>query len=172
MKMTSVADAPFARAPLTVKRATAIAAAIATGADVVMLDDPLTGLPEDQSRALAKIATRALDDRKWIVFASRLPLASPFALNADEAIAIAGSSVTAQGAPAEIAAREKSYAVRVHGETAAFARSIAQHGGTVGGTAAQMTVDLGELTTGDLVRLAQESNTVILELYPLAGCFA
>ena len=35
-----------------------------------------------------------------------------------------------------------------------------------------MTVDLGELSTGDLVRLAAESNTVILELYPLAGCFA
>jgi len=125
LKMTSVADAPLARAPLTVRRATAIAAALATGADVVMIDDPVSGLPDEQARSLARIAARALDDRRWIVFASRVPLASPFALNADEAIVVSCSAVTAQGAPAEIAAREKSYAVRVHGETAAFARRIA-----------------------------------------------
>jgi ABC-type multidrug transport system ATPase subunit len=172
MKLAAVADAPLSRAPEVVRRATSIAAAIATGASVIALDDPLSGLADDQARSLAHVVTAALGDRKWIVFAARVALSSPLALQADEAIYVSGSAVIAQGAPAELASRERAFAVRVHGDTAAFARRVIDRGGKVGGTAAQMTVDLGDLTTGDLVRLAEETSTVILELYPLAGCFA
>ena len=171
MKMASVIDAPLGKATPLVRRATAIAAAIATGAEILLLDDPLAGLPEEQARALARIVARALDDRRWIVFAPRVPLASPLALNADEAIVISGAQVVGQGPPAELAARERAYAVRVHGETAAFARKIIERGGTVGGTAAEMIVDLGELSTGELVRMAQDANAVIVELFPLAASF-
>jgi ABC-type Na+ transport system ATPase subunit NatA len=172
MKLGAVADTPLARAPVLVRRGTAIAAAIATGAGIVVLEDPLRGLADDQARALARVVTTALDDRKWIVFAARVSLTSPLALQSDEAIVVSANAVVAQGQPAELAARERAFAVRVHGDTAAFARRVIDRGGKVGGTAAQMTVDLGELTTGDLVRLAEESSAVILELYPLAGCFA
>jgi ABC-2 type transport system ATP-binding protein len=172
MKMTSVADAPLVRAPLIVRRATAIAAAIATSAEIVALDDPLAGLAEEQARSLARVVSRALDDRRWLVFAPRVPLASPLALNADEAIVVSGSDVAVQGAPAEIASRERAYALRLHGETSTFARRVMERGGRVAGTAARMTVELGELTTGDLVRIATESNAVILELFPLGASFA
>ena len=171
MKMASVVDVRLGKALPLVRRATAIAAAIATGAEVILLDDPLAGLAEEQARSLARIVSRALDDRRWIVFAPRVPLASPLALNADEAIIVTGATVAGQGPPAELAARERAYALRVQGETAAFARRVIERGGTVGGNAAEMTIELGELTTGELVRIAQESNAVILELFPLAASF-
>lgn len=172
MKMTSVADARLVNAPLIVRRATAIAAAIATGAGVLVLDDPLSGLADDQARSLSRVIVRATDDRRSLVFAARVPLASPLALNADEAIVVSGGAVAGQGPPAELAARERSYALRVQGETAAFARRVVAEGARVGGTATRMTVDLGEMSTRDLLRIALESNAVIVELLPLSASFA
>jgi len=172
LSMGASADAPLARAPLLLRRATVVAAALATGARAIMLDDPLVGLPDEQARTLARLVTHALEERAWAVFAGRMPLTSPFAMHADEALVLAGGHVAGQGAPAELAARERAYALRVQGETAAFARRALERGARVGGTSSRMTVELGELSTRDLLAIALESNAVVLELVPLAGAFA
>ena len=172
MRITSLADAPLARATPQMRRGIVIAAALATGAPVITLEDPLVELPEEQARALARVISEALADRAWLVFAARMPLSSPLALQADEALVLSRTAVAAQGAPSELAARERAYALRLHGETAAFARRVAERGGHVGGTASHLTVDLGALTTRELMAIALESNAVILELWPLSGAFA
>ena len=178
MRMGALGEAKLAKAAPQVKRATAIAAAIATGARVVLLDDPLAALPEEAARSLADVAVQALDGRAWIVFAPRISLTSPFALHAEEAVVLAGGSVAAQGAPSAIAARDRSYAIDVHGDADAFARKLEERGAKVdsNGPAAlprRLVVDLAPSQgTGDLLACATDAGAVIVELRPLARAFA
>jgi ABC-type multidrug transport system ATPase subunit len=172
MRIRLLAEAPLARATPQMRRGIVIAAALATGAPLLALEDPLLGLPDDQARSLSRVIVEALSDRSWLIFASRIAMSSPLSLQADEALVLARASVAAQGAPAEIAARGRAYALRVHGETAAFARRVNERGGAVGGTTTHMTVDLGALTTRELMAIALESNAVIVELWPVSSAFA
>jgi ABC-type multidrug transport system ATPase subunit len=169
MKLEDLEGSLLAKAPLVVRRATVIAAALATAAPTIVLDDPLAGLSDAESRTLARVLSRALDDRASIVFAARMDLASPLALHADEAIMLAGSRVFAQGAPAEIAAKDRTYALRVDGDSASFARALHERGGRVDGAPQAMIVTLGELTTRDLFSIALASNAVVVELRPVGA---
>ena len=178
LKMEPLAEAKLGRTAANARRATVIAAAMATGATTILLEDPLYALPEEAARNLARLVTHALEDRAWVVFAGRMPLVSPFALEADEAILVSGAAVAAQGAPAEIASRERTFSLRVYGEAAAFTRLAVSRGAVVQGASAsgragaQMTMDLGELTTADLMATAAQANAVIVELSPLTRSFA
>jgi ABC-type multidrug transport system ATPase subunit len=173
MQMKSVADERLAKAAPQTRRATSIAAALATGAKTLLLEDPTRGLPDDVARNLARVLIRALEGCGWAVFASSVPLASPLAMDAEEAIVIAGDVVVAQGAPAELAARERAYAVRVLGQAAEFSRIASSRGARVSGHGAELTIDLGEsLAVSDLLRAAQDARATILELRPLAHALA
>jgi ABC-type multidrug transport system ATPase subunit len=177
MQVRPLAKEKVASARPEVQRATVIAAALATGAATLLVDDPETGLARETARSLARAATRALDDRCTVLFAARVPLESPLALAADEAVVIDGSHVAAQGAPAEIAASERTLALRVHGDIEAFRRAVeAQGGRTLVGPAAHppahVRVELGPLAASDLIRIAAESSSVVVELRPLARPFS
>jgi ABC-type multidrug transport system ATPase subunit len=173
MQMNALADEPLAKASTQTRRATSIAAALATGARTLILEDPTRGLPDDVARHFARVLIRALEGCGWAVFASRVSLASPLAMDADEAIVVAGDRVVGQGAPAELAARERAYAVRVLGPAEDFSRIASERGAIVSGHGAQLTIDLGEsLAVSDLLRAALEARATILELRPLAHAFA
>jgi ABC-type multidrug transport system ATPase subunit len=177
MELAAFAAARLRAVGLALRRATVIAAALATEAPVVLLEDPFAGLLDEVARTFSRTVTQAVADRRAVVFAGRLPLDSPVVLAADEAIVVDGSRVVAQGAPTHVAARENSFAVRVAGDAAPLAEALAHHGGRVlasdsSGADARFTVDLGALRTRDLLRLAQESGSVVLELRPLARIFA
>jgi ABC-2 type transport system ATP-binding protein len=173
LQMSAIADDPLSRASLQTRRATSIAAALATGAKTLLLEDPTRGLPDDVARHFARVLIRALEGCGWAVFASHVPLASPLAMDADEAIVIAGDRVIAQGAPAELAARERAYAVRVLGHVADFSQIASSRGAKVSGRGADLTIDLGEsLEVSDLLRAASDARATILELRPLAHAFA
>jgi ABC-2 type transport system ATP-binding protein len=159
------------------RRGTVVAAALATGAPTLLLDDPLSGLPDDAGRGFARVLARALGDRRAIVFAARIPLESPLALAADEAIVVDGAQIAAQGAPAEVAAGERTLALRVQGDVEAFARGVEAAGARalVSLTAmppAYVRVDLGAIAARDVLRIAAESRAVVVELRPLARAFA
>jgi ABC-type multidrug transport system ATPase subunit len=177
LRLQKFADAHLAKATPLARRATIVAAAIATGARAVFLADPIAGLDDRAARSFAHILVAALEDRAWAVFAPRLELGSPLALHADEALVVAGSRVASQGAPAEVAARDRTYAVRLHGERAAFASRASERGAKVvlpddGNAAAPLTVQLGNLSTHDIFAIAEESQTVIVEMVPLSRAFA
>jgi hypothetical protein len=99
------------------------------------------------------------------------------AIAADEAIVLDGSSVVAQGRPAEIAVRENTFAVRVVGDVEALAKALADGGCHVQSSesvvdADRFTVSLGSLGTSDLFRVAEANHAVVLELRPLTRVFA
>ena len=142
-----------------------------------MLDDPLVALPEDAARAMARVIARALEDRRSIVFAGRFALESPLALAADEAILVDRSEVVAQGAPAELATAERTLALRVEGDVAAFASAVDGLGGKASVTAGapppvHVRVELGVLAPRDLLRIAAEVDAVVMELRPIGRAFA
>ncbi len=173
MRMGAIADAPLDKVPRHARRATVIAGAIATGARVLLLEDPLAHLPDEAARNLGRVLAQALADRSWVVFAPRTPLVSPLAAGADEALVVVGSAVVAQGPPAQIAARDRSYALKVRGSVDLLAELAEARGAKVARGVDELTIDLGgALSTRDLLRMAQETNAVIVELRPLAGVFA
>jgi ABC-type multidrug transport system ATPase subunit len=173
LKMIAAAGERLSTAATLLRRATTVAAALATGAEAIFLEEPLAGLSDDSARNFARIVLRALEGRSWMVFSARLPLESPFAMDADEAAVVASSRVLAQGAPAELAAHERAYAIRVTGHTEDFARIVIERGAHVTGSGNNLTVDLGQhLLVSDLLRAAHEAEATVLELEPLAHAFA
>jgi ABC-type multidrug transport system ATPase subunit len=177
MQLTALAATKIGAASSATRRGTAVAAALATGAPALLLDDPLSGLPDDAARGFARALARALGDRRAVVFAARVPLESPLALAADEAIVIDGPRVVAQGAPAEVAAAERTLALRVHGDVDAFARAVEAAGARALVSPAfpppaYVRVELGPIAARDVLRIAVESQVVVVELRPLARAFA
>lgn len=121
--LTGAARDRLDRAAPPVRRAVVIAAALATGAPLYLLDDPLVGLADDAAKALGALLVEALGDAGFVAFLPRAPLASPLVAAADEALLVDGSSVLAQGAPNELAASTRAFVLRVDGDTARFAEA-------------------------------------------------
>jgi ABC-2 type transport system ATP-binding protein len=179
MQLGVVAGDRLRGATAASRRATVLAAALATGARTLLIEDPLCGLPPEAARPFARVLARALGhgDCRAAIFAGRMPLESPLALASDEALVIDGAQVSAQGAPAEIATREHTLALRVHGDAETFARRVEAEGGRAqvsAGTSppVYVRVELGGLAARDLLRIAIESHVVVVELRPLARTFA
>ena len=182
MELGAVADAKLAKATPALRRATAIAAALATGAGIVLLEDPLAALDDEAARHLARVTAAALEGRAWALFAPRVSLGSPLTAAADEAIVVVGSDVGAQGAPRDLAARDRRYALQVHGDAPALIAALEARGATVdaprpAATAAprlsRIVVDLArDQTTRDLLAGAEAVGAVIVDLRPIARAFA
>lgn len=173
LKLTALARAALATLPPHARRGVVIAAAYATGAPVLVLEDPLTGLPEDAARSFARILVEALEDRAWVVFAARVPLTSPLALHAEEAVVASASRVEAQGPPAELAAAERRFSIRAHGTTDELVRRLAERGVKVEHDGARLVLDLADaLTTTELVTMFAAADVAILELVPVARALA
>lgn len=156
------------------RRAIVCAGALATEAKTLVVEDPTAGLPADAARALGRAFARALGDRGLVLLAGTLPLDAPLALAIDDALVVRAGRVVAQGAPAEIAAREKSYAVRALGDVARFVRLVEDGGGSVSGaTDGAMAIDLGaDLKPRDLFALAEDARAVLVEVLPLGRAFS
>jgi len=173
LELAPACDALLRGAPLAVRRATVVAAAMATRASVIVLEDPTLGLPEEAYRSLSRILVRALRPRPWLLFTARAPLDTPLCLEADEAVVLLGSRIVGQGLPAELAARERTYAVRIAGDAPVFASLAMARGARVEASGGELTLELGDtLSTRDLLELANEARSVIVELRPLARAFA
>lgn len=174
LQLDKFAKTKLAVADLAVKRAAVLAAAIATGAPALFVEDFTPGLADGAARSLARLFVTACEGRRWVVFAGRLALSSPLGLHADEALLFAGGRFVCSGLPAEIASRERTYAVRTAGEPEAFAAKLRERGARVESDAAgALTVTIPEdFTTHELVALAKAGGVVVLELLPLSGALA
>ncbi len=169
LSLSAMAKSELSRLVPHARRATVVAAALATCAEVIALDDPLGGLPDDVALAYAKVLADALDDRAWVIFAPRMPLALPLAHASDEAIVATATRVDAQGPPAELAASLRRFVARMSGPVEALAPALAARGARVEARGAHLLVDLGsELTTGELMALCDAARVAVIELVPVA----
>jgi ABC-type multidrug transport system ATPase subunit len=169
MQLGAMVKNPLGSLVAHARRAVVLASALATNAEVLVLEDPLAGLPEELARAWARILVAALDDKAWITFAPRVPLTSPLALAADEAICVSSTRLLAQGAPAEIAAADKRYVARIQGPVEALGARMVERGGRLQVQGAQVLLDLGEtLTTAELLGLCAEADVTVVEMLPIA----
>lgn len=173
MQLGAMAKQPLASLVPHARRAVVLGSALATNAEVLVLEDPCAGLVEEIARSWARILVGALSDKPWLLFAARVPLTSPLALAADEAVAVSSARVLAQGAPAEIAAADKRYVARVHGRVEPLAARIVERGGHLEVQGAQVVVDLGDtLTTAELLALCIETDVTVVEMQPIARALA
>jgi ABC-type multidrug transport system ATPase subunit len=177
LELTSFADARLSAVTPQVRRATVVAAALATGATTLLVEDPLTDLAPGVGRPLARTCARALAGRRVAFFAAHVALESPVGLAADEAIVVEGSSVAHQGAPAQLAASERALALRIAGDAEAFTTAVCAAGATLlaplqASTQAYVRLDAGPLATRDVLRIALECRAVVLEVHPIARAFA
>ncbi len=169
LHLDAMARTELAKLAPHARRATVVAAALATGAEVIALEDPLGGLPDELAMAYAKVLAEALGgDQAWIVFAPRMPLTSPLAQSADEAIVASALRVEGQGPPAELASAGRRFVARMIGPVDALAPALASRGARMELDAgAHILLDLGsEMTTGELIELCEGANVSVVELVP------
>ena len=161
-------DRPLARLVPHARRAVVVAAALATGAPPMVLDDPLATLAEETARIWARILVEALEERAWIVLASRIALTSPLAMSAGEALVVSGSRLDAQGPPAEIASKDHRFVARINGSLASLEEKLTARGARMNVQGAQVLLDLGEsVTTAELLGMAAEADVTIVEMVPV-----
>jgi ABC-type multidrug transport system ATPase subunit len=168
---------PLRSVPLLARRATVLAAAIATEASVLLVEDPFVGLSDACARTFGRTVTNAFAGARVAFFATRVALDSPVALAADEAIVIEGSHVAAQGPPAEIASAHKTVSLRVVGDTGRFERLLEEQGAKLlrpatSSGSGRLSVDLGTLKRVEVFRIARACDIALLEVRPLSSAFA
>ncbi|HEY2518144.1 MAG TPA: hypothetical protein VGI39_45050 [Polyangiaceae bacterium] len=165
-------------ATLALRRATVLAAALATGARVILLEDPSPSLDDEAAAIMLAAFVRALEGQAWALFAPRAPLTSPLIAAAEEALVFAGSSVVEQGAPSALAAKARRYAVDAQGDGQALAAKVAARGFVVEPVftapgCARFVVELPPGgSTRDLFACAEEAGAIVVELRPIARAFA
>ncbi len=109
----------------------------------------------------------AVEDKPWIVLASRLVLTSPITLAADEALLVSGSRLDAQGPPAEIFAEHR-FVARIHGPLEPFLEKLAARGGRGAVEGAHVVLDLAGTTTSELAGICAAADVAIVELMPVS----
>ena len=165
-----------------------VASAYATGAACLLVDDVFAGLSDAEGLALARLLPAALEPRGWIVFAARAPLGSRLGLAADEALVFHGSALAAAGDPAEVAAAERAFAVRIavradaapgagHAAADAFFTACLEAGARIHDSSSWesslVRIELGfAMRPRDLLRCAEETGCAIVELTPYASALA
>jgi ABC-type multidrug transport system ATPase subunit len=176
LELGSLARTRLSAAAQAARRGVVLAAALATGAGTLFVDDPLAGLADDPSAAFARVVAQVLGGLRFVVFASRLPLESPLVAAADEAIVVDGATVVAQGTPTGIAGELTTLALKVGGipeDVAVYVSAIESSGGKATALAqalgvTHLKVELGPLAAKDLFRLALETRATLLELRPFS----
>ena len=169
VQLGALATLPLARMVPHARRGVVVAAALATDAQVMVVEDPLANLPEETARTWARILVQALEERAWVVLASRISLTSPLAMNAEEALIVSASRLDAQGPPAEIAAADHRFVARIHGPLDALGAKLTARGARMDVQGAQVMLDLGEsVSTADLLGMAAEADVTIVEMVPVA----
>jgi hypothetical protein len=151
----------------TLRRSVVVASALATGAEVIAVEDPLGGLSDEVADAYAGVLAAALADRASVVFAPRMPLASPLARAADEAISLTPFRVEGQGPPAELALEQRRFVTRFAGPVDAIVEPLAARGARLSPHGVHLSLDLGpELGTAEFIEICDRANVAVLELVP------
>lgn len=173
LRLGPMARTELARLVPHALRATRVAAALASAAEVIVLEDPVSGLADEIAADYAKVLADALSDHAWILFAPRLPLGSALARAADEAIVATSIRVDAQGTPAELASADRRFVVRIEGTFELVAAELERRGAKAEVHGAHLRLDLGaRMTTSELMELCDDAGLAVIELAPAFRAFS
>ncbi|MBX3230338.1 MAG: hypothetical protein KIT84_03615 [Labilithrix sp.] len=160
------------------RRATVVAAALAASTEIVALEDPLGGLPEEVAASYGAVLLEALADRAWLVFAPRIALTSPFARAAEDALVLSATRVDGQGPPAELAStpapgktehQALRWIARLDGALEPVREALAARGSSLEEQGAHVLLDLAAgTTTSELAAICAAADVAILELMPVS----
>ena len=177
LKLGPLARTTFAKTPvLHARRAAVVAAALAANTEVIALEDPLAGLAEDVVASYGAILVEALASRAWLVFAPRIPLTSPLAVAAEDALVLSASGVLGQGPPAELATagslqskNSVRFVARLDGrDLAPVKEALAARGASLEEQGAHVVLDLIGTSTSELAAICAAANVAIVELMPVS----
>jgi ABC-type multidrug transport system ATPase subunit len=121
--LTSVETRSVKSMPTHVQHAVKIAAAHATGAALLLIDDPLAGLPADSRDALGRILKAALRDVQWVLFADAARPGSELWDAVEECVVFRSGEFVAHATMDELR-RSRAVSVTVAGDREAFAAAL------------------------------------------------
>ncbi|MFO0675030.1 MAG: hypothetical protein U0169_00710 [Polyangiaceae bacterium] len=173
--IASAAKTKLAKAPKGLRRGTVLAAALATDADVLVVDDPTSDLADDERAIMVDIFVRAAGDRSFVVFTPRLAATSPWASHVDSVVVFRGSEARVLGSVAEVASVGSSYTIRFDGPRDAFERELRAGGAEVHDAGRPDTFDVrvsGDPGSVVLFEAAKRATTRILELASSDAAFS
>lgn len=120
-------DKPLQSAPPHIRRAVVVAAAFLSGAQLLVLEDPLDGLPADVAEEFTQVLARALQGRRVLWLAPRIDAASPLASSCEEALWFHGSACVHRGPPSALSASD-TYILSLRGPGDAFTDRLSADG--------------------------------------------
>jgi ABC-2 type transport system ATP-binding protein len=176
LQLGTLAKTQIGRLVAHARRATVVASALAARPAIVALDEPLAGLPDDVAAGYAKILVDALQGRRWLLFAGRMPAGTPLFAAADEVVVATATRLEAQGTPGELAAATRRWLGRFAGPpdaVHALGQELSARGARLEregeGERPRFVVDLGaELSTNGLFAICAEAGVAVVELVPLS----
>lgn len=170
LKLGAMAKTQLQKLVPHARRATVTAAAIAASTEVLALEDPLGGLPEEIAASYGTMLVEAIADRAWIVFAPRALLTSPLARRAEDALVMTAARIEGQGPPAELASiSAPRWIARLDGALGPVREALATRGGKLEEQGAHVLVDLPHgTTTSDLAAICAAADVAIVELMPVS----
>ena len=164
LQMAAVADKPIGSTVAHARRATVVAAALATGCQTLVLEDPTAGLPDDAAQVFADTLLGATAQCRTLLVVGQGRLDSALGRRATSAITFASGRMLAQGSPQDLASQSSVVQARVVGDKEPLTQALVDLGLSPSWTNDTLCLDLGERSTLDLMRAAEANNCVITEL--------
>jgi ABC-type multidrug transport system ATPase subunit len=173
-QLGAMVDSRLDRVTGHARRGVVLAAALATGASFLVLDDPLANLPEEVALTFAGVVVNALEGLNFVLFAGAAPRTSPLTMSADEALILSASGLVAQGSPSALGAARGRFVARMHGPLDLLGEALARRGAHLEIQGAHALLDLGAggVMPHELLRMALEVNVAVVELTPLERVLA
>jgi energy-coupling factor transporter ATP-binding protein EcfA2 len=166
MKLDAFRKTKLEKASAMIRRGTHLAAALATGAGILVLSDPEEDLDAEAARGFVATVTKAIADKEHLVFRGKTAPVGSY----DLALVFSGGTLIAEGTPEELAAATRTFFVRLSGAPAMFVeQATAREWKPEQLGPAYLRITLPEGTgTHAAFALASETEVTITELSPVA----
>lgn len=155
------------------RRVLALAQATVLSPEVLVAEAPLAGLEGDAASFVLSALQRFAEGRRALVTVSRLDPGSPegaLARSADHLLVLAGGEVAVEGAPADLYAGARIYALTVHQNAPSLRAELALRGIDLRGGPRRFSAALPAGTSPrELLLAAQAARATLVELVPILG---
>lgn len=163
-------DKPLRSVPPHVRRAVCIASAFLSGANTLVIEDPLDGLPADVAEEFTRVLVSALSGRRVVWLAPRLSLATALSTSCTEAIWFHGPHCIRRGKPAAESDGADQSLLSVRGQGEAFTERLSADGVEISPVSSDSQTSTWLIRTRETWRIfaaASDVGATVTELRPL-----